>query len=74
MVSSGGSIIKASEFLKKRKCGKIFVACTHAVLANDAKNKIKKVGVRKIVSSNTIPGKTNEVDVSGIIADSIKNV
>lgn len=73
MISSGESIIKASEFLKKRKCGKIFVACTHAVLVGDAKKRIKKAGVRKIVSTNTIPGLTNVADVSGIIADSIKN-
>ncbi|MDX1533652.1 MAG: ribose-phosphate diphosphokinase, partial [Nitrosopumilaceae archaeon] len=32
MISTGGSIIKATQFLKKQKCRKIFVACTHALL------------------------------------------
>ena len=71
MISTGGSIIKASEFLKKQKCNKIFVACTHALLINDAEKKIKKAGVTKIVSTNTIPRKTSEVDVSNIIAQAI---
>lgn len=71
MISSGGSIIKAAEFLKKKKCGKIMVGCTHALLINDAENRIKKAGVSKILSTNTIPGSTAVVDVSGIIADEI---
>ena len=31
MISTGGSIVKATQFLKKQKCRRIFVACTHAV-------------------------------------------
>jgi ribose-phosphate pyrophosphokinase len=71
MISTGGSIIKATEFLKKQKCKKIFVACTHALLRDNAENKIKKAGVTKIVSTNTIPGNTALVDVSKIIAKAI---
>jgi len=71
MISTGGSIIKATEFLKKEKCKRIFVACTHALLRENAEKKIKKSGVSKIVSANTIPGKTALVDVSGIIAKAI---
>jgi ribose-phosphate pyrophosphokinase len=71
MISTGGSIIKATEFLKKQKCKRIFVACTHALLRENAEKKIKKAGVSKIVSANTIPGKTALVDVSGIIAKAI---
>ena len=71
MISTGGSIIKATEFLKKQKCKRIFVACTHALLRENAEKKIMKAGVSKIVSANTIPGKTALVDVSGIIAKAI---
>ena len=71
MISTGGSIIKATQFLKKQKCKKVYVACTHALLMNDAEKKIRKVGVTKIVSANTIPGKTSVVDISDIIAKAI---
>ena len=71
MISTGGSIIKAAQFLKKQKCKKIYVACTHALLMNDAEKKIKKAGVTKIVSTNTIPGKTSIVDVSNSISKAI---
>jgi len=71
IISTGGSIIKATEFLKKQKCKRVFVACTHALLVKDAERRIKKSGVTKIVSTNTIPGNTSIVDVSNIVADAI---
>jgi ribose-phosphate pyrophosphokinase len=71
MISTGGSIVKATEFLKKQKCKKVYVACTHALLMNDAEEKIKKSGVAKIISTNTIPGKTSIVDISKIITKAI---
>ena len=71
MISTGGSIIKATEFLKKQKCKRVFVACTHALLRDNAEKKIKKAGVSKIISANTIPGNTAIVDVSEIIAKAI---
>jgi len=71
MISTGGSIIKATQFLKKQKCKRVYVACTHALLMNNAKKKIKKSGVTSIISANTIPGKTSLVDVSNTIAKAI---
>ena len=71
MISTGGSIVKATQFLKKQKCGRVFVACTHALLIDNAEKKIKKSGVSAIISANTIPGNTSIVDVSGVIAKAI---
>ena len=71
MISTGGSIIKSTQFLKKQKCKRIFVACTHALLVNDAEKRIRNAGVYQIISTNTIPRKTSKVDVSKIIAESI---
>ena len=72
MISTGGSVIKAAQFLKKQKCKRVFVACTHGLLVNDAEKKIRKAGVSRIISTNTIPGNTSKVDVSGILAKSVQ--
>ena len=72
MISTGGSIVKATQFLKKQKCKKVYVACTHALLMNDAEKRIRKAGVTKIISANTIPGKTSIVDISNTIAKAIQ--
>ena len=71
MISTGGSIVKATQFLKKQKCKRVFVACTHGLLINDAEKKIRKAGVTRIVSTNTIPNKTSLVDVSNTLAKAI---
>ena len=71
MISTGSSIMKAAQYLKRHKCGKIYATCTHALLIGDAEKKIKQAGVTKIVSTNTIPGKTGIVDVSSLIAKAI---
>lgn len=73
MISTGGSIVKATEFLRKQKCGKVFVACTHALLIDCAGKKIRRAGVSQIVSANTIPGSTSAVDVSGTLAKAVLN-
>ena len=72
MVSTGGSIVKATQFLKKQKCKRVFVACTHALLVNDAAKKIKNAGVSQIISTNTIPGDSAKVDVSKVISDALR--
>ncbi|WP_320408949.1 ribose-phosphate diphosphokinase [Candidatus Nitrosotenuis chungbukensis] len=71
MISTGGSIVKATEYLKQQNCGRIYAACTHALLVGDAEKKIRDAGILKIISANTIPGTTNAVDVSDILAKSL---
>lgn len=78
MISTGGSIVKAAEFLRERGCGRIFAACTHALLVGGAGAKISESGVAKIVGTNTIDGwashggGTEVVDVAGIIATALE--
>ena len=72
MISTGGSIVKATKFLKKQKCRHIFVACTHALLVNDAAKDIKNAGVSQIISTNTIPGESSKVDISKVISDALR--
>ncbi len=70
MISTGGSIIKASNALKNR-CKDIYVTCTHALLLNDAYDKIMSSGVKEIISTNTIPNLASKVDISSILREVI---
>ena len=78
MISTGGSIVKAAEFLRDRGCGRIFAACTHALLVGGAGAMISEAGVSRIVGTNTIDGwgahdgGTEAVDVAGIITASLE--
>jgi len=72
IISTGGSVIKATQFLKRQKCKRVFVACTHGLFIGDAERKIKKAGASQIISTNTIPRSASKVDVSGVIVESIQ--
>jgi ribose-phosphate pyrophosphokinase len=74
IISTGSSIIKACEVLKKNNCGKVYVMCAHALLIGDALQRIKAVDiVEDIIATNSVPGECAKVDLSPIISSAIRN-
>lgn len=71
MISTGGSIISAAGFLRGCGCGRIFVACTHALMVGDAAARIAGAGVEGVVATNTVPGPAGVVDVSRTVAGAL---
>ena len=69
MISTGASIIKATELLKKNNIANVYVICTHALLLDGAKEKLLKTGIKEIISTNSIPNEFAKVDLSGIISN-----
>jgi ribose-phosphate pyrophosphokinase len=69
MISTGTSVIKAIELLKKNNIGDVYVICTHALLLDDAKEKLLKAGIKEIISTNSIPNEFAKVDLSSVISD-----
>jgi ribose-phosphate pyrophosphokinase len=69
MISTGNSIIKATEILKKNHIGNVYVLCTHALLLDDAKEKLLKAGVKEVISTNSIPNEFAKVDLSSVISN-----
>lgn len=72
MISSGRSIVKAAEMLRKKDAGKVYAMCAHALLIGDAAKKIKAAGVQDVIATNSIPGEYSRVDLSPAIADALK--
>lgn len=72
MISTGNSIIKACEVLRKNGAERIFVICSHALLLDKALDKIIQAGATEIISTNSIPNSCSKVDLSKIISDVIK--
>ena len=74
MITSGGSIAKACELLKKHKCGKVYAICAHALLIGNAMNIIKAAGVEEVIATNSIPNVSARVDLSQIISASLNRL
>lgn len=73
MISSGGSIVKAAEMLRKKCAGKVYAMCAHALLIGDAAQKIKAAGVQDVIATNSVPREYAKVDLSPAIADAVKS-
>ena len=73
MISTGGSIVKACEVLKKNKIRNIIVLCTHALLLDNALEKIMDTEVQEIISTNSIPNICSKVDLAPILSNVVVN-
>lgn len=73
MISTGESIVKACEVLKKQKIGNITVLCTHAILVDNAFEKIINSGVKEIIATNSVSSICSKVDLSVILSNVLVN-
>jgi ribose-phosphate pyrophosphokinase len=73
IISSGGSIVKAAELVRKKGAGKVYAMCAHALLLGDAAQKIRAAGVQDIIASNSVPGEYAKVDLSPAIAEAVRS-
>ena len=73
IISSGCSMIKAAEVLHKKRVGKIYAMCAHALLTGDAAQKIRSAGVQDIISTNSVPGEYAKVELSPAIAAALRS-
>jgi len=69
MISTGSSIVKATEIMKKNNIANVYVLCTHALLLDHAKEKLLKAGIKELISTNSIPNEFAKVDLNGVISD-----
>jgi ribose-phosphate pyrophosphokinase len=71
IISTGETMVEAVKILKDHGARKIYAACVHAVLANDALEKIRRAGAEDIFATDTIEREISKVSVAPLIADAI---
>ncbi|HET6591198.1 MAG TPA: ribose-phosphate diphosphokinase [Candidatus Nitrosocosmicus sp.] len=74
MISSGGTIMKAIEILKKNKSGRIIVMCVHALSDESALDKLRKTGIFDLISTNSIPRSCSKIDLSDEISEKLSTI
>src|SRR6058998_2574764 len=72
IISTGGTIAEAARACKKKGARRIFVLCTHPVLADGALKRIRTAGATRIVGTDTIPSPISTVSVAPVIAAALK--
>jgi ribose-phosphate pyrophosphokinase len=64
IISSGGTLIEALSHLKREKTKPPLCLAIHAVFAENSYEKLMAAGAHKIITCNTIPHPSNQIDLS----------
>jgi ribose-phosphate pyrophosphokinase len=72
IISTGHTIAEAAKQARKLGAKSVSAICVHGLFVEKAIEKIKKAGVKKIISTNTIKHKTNQIDISSILIKELK--
>jgi len=83
MISTGGTLVKASEALIKRGATEVYCLATHGIFAGDAIKQFEQSAIRKVIVTNTIPtsahpdgigNRIEQLSIAQILADAIKRI
>jgi ribose-phosphate pyrophosphokinase len=74
IISTGGTVRAAAELVLSQGATKVVALCTHGLLVGDARQRLEKAGVSKVVGTNTVQGDFSQVDVSDPLASHIKTL
>jgi ribose-phosphate pyrophosphokinase len=72
IISTGGTMAKSIQELKKNGAKNVFVACTHGLFAGDAVKKLNSAGCNEIISTDTVIGKFSKVKIAPCISPFFK--
>ncbi len=68
IISSGGTMVKAIEWVRKQGARRVYAACVHTLLIGDAKDRILESGADGIVGTDCVPSPFSVVSVAPLIA------
>jgi len=71
IISSGGTMIKAVTYAKKKGAKTVNVACVHPLLTEEVKNRILNVGADQIVATDSVQSPISVVSIAPLIAEAL---
>lgn len=74
IISTARTMIETVKHLKKEGMKPPVCIGVHAVFAGHAYEELMKSGAAMVVTCNTIPHKTNKIDLSDVLAENIRDV
>lgn len=71
VVSSGATLVASAELLHQRGAARIDALTVHALCSTEDLRRIKSAGVSRIISTNSVPHETNEIDITPLLANAL---
>jgi ribose-phosphate pyrophosphokinase len=69
IISTGGTMAKACEVLKREGTLKVLSGATHLLMISNAEERLKKSGIDGIFGSDSIPSKFSEITIARVIEE-----
>lgn len=69
IISTGGTMAKACEVLKREGTLKVLSGATHLLMISNAEDRLKKAGIDGIFGSDSIPSKFSDISIANIIEE-----
>lgn len=74
VISTGRTVMAASEAVLKQGARKVVVACSHGLFVGEALDRMERAGVKSVICTNTVPGKNSRVDVTDILVSHLGTI
>lgn len=79
LISTGNTLIEATETLLQHGASEVYATCTHPVFAEDAVEKLDKASLKEVIITDTIlhtnlPSKIKILTVSTLLGEAIKRI
>ena len=74
IISTGGTIKASAEAVLKQGARSASALCVHGLFVGPALDNLKKVPLKNLISTNTVPGEHSKVDVSDALASHLRTL
>lgn len=74
IISTAHTMLETIKQLKAAKMKPAVCIGVHAIFANEAYNALQEAGVERIVTCNTVPHTSNQIDITEIICNGIQQI
>jgi ribose-phosphate pyrophosphokinase len=71
IISTGGTTAETVKMLKAQGAKRVFSACVHPLLVDDAEKKIMDNGAEEIIGTDCVPSRVSKVSVAPLVAKAL---
>ena len=68
IISTGGTIVAAAKILKDLGARRVYAACVHPLLINNAEERILDAGVEEVIGTDSVPSHASKVSLAPLLS------
>ncbi len=74
IISTGGTMALAARCSLASGAKTVVAVCTHALLVDNALDRLRESGVSDIIATNSVPSPVSKVSVASVVAEYLQSI